>query len=894
MLKIFFGYAAGVGKTTAMLKAAHTARGQGVDVVVGYVEPHPRPETSALLDGLEQIPPLQIAYRNVTLNELNVDAALARKPEVLLVDELAHSNAPGSRNTKRYQDVEEVLRAGISVWTTVNVQHLESLNDLVASITDVAVRERLPDSVFDHADQVELVDIEPEDLILRLKAGKIYREKQALRALEHFFLPANLAGLREIALRRMADRVNRMAQAETASGSGRPPVKEHVLICLSGAPSNARVIRTAARMVEAFHADFTALYVRSDEQEGNERRDPALLANVRLAEEMGAVVVETRGRNSPAQIAEYAKLSGVSKIVLGRSPAGKSLFRQTPTLMERLAELAPEIDIYIIPDAQPPHRQRTRHLPHFRTLSALFGTSPSSWRQWGLTGLLLCLCSAGGWLLRLCGVHDIGITGLYMFGVLGIAAFTEGPWYGMAASVLSVLLFDCLFVPPLFTLSVYDLNYFITFAFMFLVALSASALTSRARSQARQSIRRAAYTELMLINSRRLQQTENEEDMLSEVCRQFRSLLGCHVVCYPVDDGRLKPPQVYLGTDGRDDPAAATLLTRNNERSVAQWVMKNNRPAGAGTDTLPGAFCRYMPIASHNVVFAVLGFAGTDDREIRGLDAVEKNVVLTLSGECALAIEKERLVRANAEIQAKAQQEKLHADVLRTISHDLRTPLTSIYGNAAMLSSNTDTLPPARRRELSVAIEEEARYLVDMVENILALTRIEQYGFTLRMEAELVEDIVQEAVNVARQRAGTRTLKTEFSSSLLLARVDARLTVQVLVNLLDNAIQHSPPDSSITVRSFPKGEEIIVEVADEGTGIPSADKEHIFEMFYTTSTGKGDGRRGMGIGLALCRSIIRAMGGEIGVRDNVPGGTVFFFNLQREAEGLPLCSSMQE
>lgn len=322
--------------------------------------------------------------------------------------------------------------------------------------------------------------------------------------------------------------------------------------------------------------------------------------------------------------------------------------------------------------------------------------------------------------------------------------------------------------------------------------------------------------------------------------------------------------------------------------------MKNNRPAGAGTDTLPGAFCRYMPIASHNVVFAVLGFAGTDDREIRGLDAVEKNVVLTLSGECALAIEKERLVRANAEIQAKAQQEKLHADVLRTISHDLRTPLTSIYGNAAMLSSNTDTLPPARRRELSVAIEEEARYLVDMVENILALTRIEQYGFTLRMEAELVEDIVQEAVNVARQRAGTRTLKTEFSSSLLLARVDARLTVQVLVNLLDNAIQHSPPDSSITVRSFPKGEEIIVEVADEGTGIPSADKEHIFEMFYTTSTGKGDGRRGMGIGLALCRSIIRAMGGEIGVRDNVPGGTVFFFNLQREAEGLPLCSSMQE
>lgn len=893
MLKIFFGYAAGVGKTTAMLKAAHAAKAQGIDIVAGYVEPHPRPETSALLDGLEQLPLLRISYRNVTLNELDVDAALARKPEVLLVDELAHTNAHGSRNTKRYQDVEEILRAGISVWTTVNVQHLESLNDLVASITGVVVRERLPDNVFDQADQVELVDIEPKELILRLKAGKIYREKQAQRALEHFFLPANLTGLREIALRRMADRVNRAAQAESPSGSGRRQVKEHILICLSGAPSNARVIRTAARMTDAFHADFTALYVQNSEGE-KRSKDPALLANVKLAEELGAVVVETRGSNIPARIAEYAKLSGVSKIVLGRSPAGKHLFRQVPTLVERLAELAPEIDIYIIPDSQPISSHPSRRKRHFRNLGSLLGTPPSSWKQWGITGLILCLCSAGGWLLRLCGVHDIGITGLYMFGVLGIAAFTAGPWYGAAASAMSVLLFDCLFVPPLFSLSVYDLSYFITFTLMFLVALSASALTSRTQAQAQQSIRRATYTELMLTNSRRLQQAENEEAMLTEACRQFRALLGCHVVCYPVHDGALGRPQIHLRADGQD-AAASTLLTRSNEKSVAQWVMKNNRPAGAGTDTLPGAFCHYIPIAGHREVFAVFGFARPDDDGAsRVFDAAEKNLVLALSGECALAIEKERLIHANAKIRARVQQEKLHADVLRTISHDLRTPLTSIYGNAAMLSSNADMLPPARRHELADAIEDEARYLVDMVENILALTRLEQYGFTLRMEAELVEDVVQEAVNIIRPRAGRRRLKTEFAAPLLLARMDARLTVQVLVNLLDNAIRHSPEDSSITIRAIPRGKEVVVEVADEGSGIPKADKEHIFEMFYTTSTGKGDGRRGMGIGLALCRSIIQAMGGEIGVRDNMPVGTVFFFNLQREAEELSLCNSMQE
>lgn len=880
-LKIFFGYAAGVGKTYAMLEAAHAAQKQGADVVAGYIEPHPRPETAALVEGLEQLPLLKIAYRSMELRELDVDAALARKPDVLLVDELAHTNASGSRNLKRYQDVEEVLQAGISVWTTVNVQHLESLNDLVASITGIVVRERLPDSVFDKADQVELVDIEPQELVLRLKEGKIYREKQAARALENFFLPGNLTGLREIALRRMADRVNHLAREESSQmGQKRRAVKEHILICLSGAPSNARVIRTAVRMAEAFQADFTALHIRAEE--AREDTDPALMGNAKLAEQLGATVVRSIGQDVPGLIAEYARLNGVTKIVIGRSPAGKGLFHRRPTLVERLAELAPEIDIYIIPDARTLKRQRQARSNHAGRLVSLFGTAPASGRQWGITALILAGCTFLNWLLRLGGVHDTGLTSVYMFGVLLTAALTVGPWYGVAASAISVLLFDWFFVPPFYSFTVYDISYLVTFAFMFLAVFSASTLTSRVHSHARQSQRRALYNELLLTGSRKLQQASSEEDMLAELAGQLRAMLGCHMICYPVRNGELRPAEIHcVSSAGRDARNAVAILAgATDEKSVARWVARNNKSAGAGTDTLSGARCRYIPISGHNDVFAVLGFVPTGEDRLN--DILDNNLVSALSGECALAIEKTRLLHANEEIRANARQEKLRADVLRTISHDLRTPLTSICGNAGMLAANADHLPAKNRRELAEAIGEDARYLISMVENILSLTRLEQNKFMLRMEVEVVEDVVQEAMQTVRPRAGKRILKTEFPDDLLLAHMDVRLTIQVLANLLNNAIQHSDPDTSITVRGFARGTDIVLEVADEGSGISPADREHVFEMFYTTSSGKADGRRGMGIGLALCRSIVRAMGGEIGIRDNKPCGTVFFFNLRRE------------
>ena len=895
LLKIFFGYAAGVGKTYSLLRAAHAALEQGHSIVVGYVEPHPRPETAALLPGLEAVPPLGIEHRGITLNELDVDAVLARKPEVALVDELAHSNAQGCRNLKRFQDVEELLQAGISVWTTLNVQHLESLNDVVAAMTGVVVRERIPDSVFDGADQVELVDLEPDELVSRLRQGKIYAEAQAQRALGHFFLPANLIALREIALRRMADRVNRRASAAEGQEAGRQ-IKEHILICLSGAPSNARVIRTAARMVEAFRADFTALFVQNAiPRRSDAKSRDTLRSNLKLAEDLGAVIVTLHGEDVPAQIAEYARMSGVSKIVVGRSPAGGWLFRKSKTLVERLAELAPEMETYIIPDTVPVGKTPEHAGPLFAALRALRGTAPRSWRQWCATAAIMAVCSIAGLLIFSLGMPNGGIAGLYMLGVLGVSILTTGPWYGVAASVAGVGLFDFLFVEPRFSFTVYDTDYVGLFCAMLLVSAATSAITGRARMQARQSAVRALHTELLLGNSRRLQKAKDEPAILQETARQLGTLLGCEATLYPVRQGLLETRPVFSyradKTQGSGSPHAGSQRSRDtpkDELGVAQWVAKNNRPAGAGTDSLPGSRHSFIPISSQSAVLAVAELHVLPGRTAPLADANSKNLVLALAGECALALEKERLTQANASIAVRAQQEKLRADVLRSISHDLRTPLTGICGNAAILAEQNGSGSPERNAALAAAIEEEARYLVGMVENLLALTRLEQQDFTLRLEPELLEDVIAEAVQITSRRAAHHDLRAEMPESLLMARMDARLMVQVLVNLLDNAVKHTPEGTAIRIRAKADGPWVRLEVADNGPGISKTEQSRIFDMFHSAAIKNGDGRRGMGLGLALCRSIVQAHGGSIEVFDNIPQGAVFSMTLPRETEDFTL------
>lgn len=686
----------------------------------------------------------------------------------------------------------------------------------------------------------------------------------------------------------MADRVNRRARdRDETGGNARRKVKEHILICLSGAPSNARVIRTAARMAEAFHADFTALYVRGGDS-GQGRDQKKLQGNARLAEDLGAEIVTVEGRDVPEQIAAYARMSGVSKIVLGRSPAGTGLFRRGRTLVERLAELAPDMDTYIIPDVAPARPARVQSL--FFATGTARGARPGSGRLWAATLLILGLCTVVGWGMHALGMHDANIIGVYMVGVLGVAMITAGPWYGAAASLLSVLLFDLFFIAPRFSLKVDNAEYLATFALMLIVALVVNALAASARTQARRSAARALHTEFLLGNSRRLQKAENEEAILAETAHQFGSLLACDVILYPVQgDGlgnaRYFPHAAVSGAirAGGAGSGKQAILLNKDERGVAQWVLKNARPAGAGTDTLPGARCLYIPIRSRESVFAVVGLArSAGDREAQPLDAADKNLIRALAGECALAVEKERLTRANAAIAALAQQEKLRADVLRAVSHDLRTPLTTVCGNAAVLADTDANIDPAGRRALARAIEDDAHQLIGMVENLLSLTRLEQYGFTLRLEPELVEDVVREALDATRRRGGGREILADVPDSLLMARMDARLLVQVLVNLIDNALKHTPPGVPVRVSARGDGAWVRVEVADQGPGVPDAEKERIFEMFYSAAAKKGDGRRGMGVGLALCRNIIRAHGGEIRVRDNAPHGAVFSFDLPRE------------
>ncbi len=652
-LKIFFGYAAGVGKTYAMLQAAHQAQKLGVDVVAGYIERHTRPDTLALLEGLEQLPEREIDYKGIRLKEFDLDAALRRRPQLLLVDELAHSNAPGCRHRKRYQDIEELLRAGIDVFTTVNVQHLESLNDLVASITRIAVSERIPDSVFDSASQVELVDIEPDDLIERLQSGKVYRKKQADRALNHFFTRDNLAALREIALRRTADRLSRNAleaRSETASKAA-----EHILICLSGAPSNAKVIRTAARMAEAFHSGFTALFVETpDTGELKGESLTRLRDNLRLAEQLGARIATVYGDDPAVQIAEFARLSGITKIVMGRSNQKYSLLTAGQTLADKLTRLTGDMEIYIIPDTQPFYRKKTGQLrKELRRFSGLDL----------LKALLITAAATGiGFLFDRLGLGEANIITVYILGVLLTAVSTQGHLYGAIASLLSLLAFNFFFTVPRFTLQVTNPSYPITFLIMLLSGFITGTLAARVKKQARQAAKRAYYMELLMNASRRMQQGQDEQQILQLAAEQLRALLDRPILYSPAAKDAAPDFRVFPAEESGNLLRSLTA----EELGVAGWVVKNNKHAGATTDTLSDAQNLYLAVRGNR---EVLGVVGIPAKFYPPLEMFEKNLLLALLNECGLILERRRLQaeknaadRQSASFPPSSEEEPPRAD----------------------------------------------------------------------------------------------------------------------------------------------------------------------------------------------------------------------------------------
>ena len=858
-LKIFFGYAAGVGKTYAMLEAAHRAKAAGVDVVAGYIEPHTQPETQALLDGLELLPAKIIPYKGMELREFDLDAALERHPQLILVDELAHTNAEGSRHVKRYQDVQELLRAGIDVYTTVNVQHLESLNDKVAAITGVSVAERIPDSVFDSADQVELVDLEPADLLERLRVGKT---RQAGQAKGNFFAGKNLASLREIALRRTADRLDAVPWSE---GNEKPKAGEHILTCLSASPSNPKVIRTAARMARAFHGAFTALFVETPDYASMSEEDRRRIStNVRLAEELGARITTTYGDDPAVQIAEYARISGISKVVLGRSPHRKG-FRQTKNLVDRLNDLAPDLDIYIIPDQQ--GNSLTKHADHPRRSEERLSAGDLLKMLSVLAG-----CTLGGYFFAALGISDTNIILLYLLGVLGIAMVTTGRSYSLLSSLLSVLLFNFFFTEPYFSLRS-DPSYVATFGIMFIVALLSSSLTIRVKTQAKMNADKAYRTAILLESSHKLQTADSAEAILTVTAQQLGHLLERDLVVYPTDGkGGLLPAVTFPFAEERD---LAVLLTPDEE-AVAEWVLKNNKHAGATTNTLPGAKCLYLSIRGTGGALAVVGIAVEGGHP---LQSFEKNLMVALLDECALALEKEITMREKQQAEAQAGQEALRANLLRAISHDLRTPLTSISGNANILMERADQLEPEKRRSLFTAIYDDAMWLINLVENLLAITKIEDNRVNMNMEPELLEDIFSEALSHLDRNACKHHICTELADDMLMADMDARLMVQVVINIVNNAIKYTPEGSHITLSAERSGQLVVVEIADDGPGVSAEARERLFDRFYTVGNERGDGRRGLGLGLSLCKSIITAHGGTIEAIKNEPQGTIFRFTL---------------
>lgn len=860
-LKIFFGYAAGVGKTYAMLEAAHQAQKEGVDVVVGYVEPHARPDTLALLEGLEVLSCREVDYRGIRLREFDLDGALARRPQLILVDELAHSNAPGCRHTKRYQDVEELLQAGINVYTTVNVQHLESLNDLVTSITGIVVNERIPDHVFDRANQVELVDIAPADLEKRLEEGKIYRQRQAKQALENFFTAENLTALREIAMRRTADQLNRTAVQEKKGKAAR--AGDHILICLSSAPSNAKVIRTAARMAEAFHSGFTALFVQTPEtKELSGENIKRLRSNLRLAEQLGAQIATVYGADPAEQIAEYARVSGITKIVMGRVNHRQHPSIGQKSLADRLIERT-DLDVYIIPDRQPLYK---KPLGKLRKSRVRF-----SWRDAVVTLLCLAISTAVGFAFDWAGFSESNIITIYILGVLVTAVSTSGHLYGAANSLLSVLAFNFFFTEPRFTLQADGPSYPVTFLIMLSSSIIASSLASRVKEQARMAAEKSYYTELLLGSSQKLQTIRTEWDCLRLTAEQLSRMFDRPVI-YALNDADKE-------LDFRIEPADEhTLLEKlsTEEIGVAKWVQKNNKHAGATTNTLPDSKWLFLSVRGTR---GVMGIVGVPIAGYVVPDAFEKNLMVALLGECGLSQERIRLEEERNQIALQTQRESLQANLLRAVSHDLRTPLTNINGSVGILMGKDQTLKPEVREQLYTAIDDDTNWLINMTENLLAATQLETDRTKLKTAPELLEDLFQSAVRQLDRRARDHHISVDLEDQTLMASMNAGMIQRVIINMMNNAIQYTPKDSHIILSGTRRKDWVEISVSDDGPGIPDEAKKHLFDLFYTAEQGKPDSKRGLGLGLHLCQSIVNAHGGTITVSDHAPSGTTFRFTL---------------
>jgi two-component system, OmpR family, sensor histidine kinase KdpD len=857
-LKIFLGAAPGVGKTYEMLTAARAKKVEGIDVVVGVVETHGRKETGALLQGLETVPRRSISYKGHTLAEMDLDAILARKPSLVLVDELAHTNAVESRHPKRYMDVEELLAAGIDVFTTLNIQHVESLNDIVAGITKIRVRETVPDSIIDLACDIELIDLTPEDLIARLNEGKVYLPDQAERATQNYFSPGNLTALRELALRRTAQRVDAQMvdymRAHRIEGSW--PASERVLVLVDSAQGANAVVRHAKRMADRLRAQWTAIHVetRADSRASEAERD-RIAQSLRLAQRLGAAAISIPGEDAALTVAEYAEANHFAHIIAARSgrPRWRDFFKES--FAEKLIRAAGDASVHIVA------RAKDSQINH----SARLDGHAAKPERTELKAYIVSLAYVAAAILIAALLRQtLGVSNLaqvFLIAVLA-SAVTFGLWPSLFACLASVLSYNFFFLPPLYTFTVADPENVVALFFFTVVALIASNLAARMRDQAVAAWERTRITEDLYLFSRKLAGVATLDDLLWATVHQIALMLKVRVVVLLPEDGGLVVKAGFPPEDMLDEADLA----------AARWCFEKNQATGRGADTLPGAKWRFMPLRTGR---GAVGVAGIDsDKPGLLLTPEESRLLDALCDQAALAIDRVNLAQDIDRARLAAETDRLRAALLTSISHDLRTPLASILGSASSLVSHGHDFDATIQASLMRTILEEAERLNRFIGNLLDMTKLESGSLTPQTGAADLSDIVGATLHRADKILQNHTVKIEIESDLPLLDLDMVLMEQVLFNLFDNAAKYAPQGSRITVRA-----RAIIQVLDEGEGIPEADLERIFDKFYRVRRADRQ-RAGTGLGLAICRGFVEAMGGSITAANRIDRqGAVFTIRL---------------
>jgi two-component system, OmpR family, sensor histidine kinase KdpD len=847
-LKIFVGAAPGVGKTYEMLQSAHSKLKGGTDVVVGLVETHGRAETEALLQGLEVIPRKRIAYKDQVLEEMDLDALIARRPQLAIVDELAHTNAPGSRHPKRYLDVEELLSHGIDVYTAVNVQHIESLNDVVAQITHVRVRETVPDSIFDRADAIELIDLPPDDLIQRLKEGKVYVPRQAERALQHYFSPGNLTALRELALRRTAERVDEqlLTHMQANAIAGPWAAGERLLVCVSEDPRAAGLVRYAKRLSDRLHAPWTAISIetRRSLQLSDEQRD-RLADTMRLAESLGgeALTIPAVHRRIADDLISFAQSSNVTHVVIGKSSRSRWFEILRGSVVHDLVRSAGNISVHVIAGEDLPGGLENK--PAVQTAAR---TEPFDLQPYAKSLLITALALGAAQLVHpRFGVENVDL--VFLTAVV-VVAVRYGLLPSLLTSVAASLCYNFFFLPPVYTFTITDPTNVAAFFFFMLIALLVSNVAARVRVQADTATSRVRMTESLYAFSRKLAGTATLDDVLWATAYQIALMLKVRVVLLLPEEGLLMVKAGYPPEDQLDDADLA----------AANWAWSNDRPAGRGSDTLPGAKRLFLPMRTGRGLIGAIGI--DNDKTGPLLTPDQRRLLDALVDQGALAIERVLLVEDMDKVKRTVESERLRSALLTSISHDLKTPLASVLGAASTMRDLAGNLTDAQKHDLIATVIDESERLNRFIANLLDMTKLESGAIVPNTARHDVGEIVGSALRRAGKILVRHKVSLDLAADLPMLELDAVLFEQVLFNLLDNAAKYAPADTTISIRGWQDRDAIVLQVMDEGSGIPPAELESIFDKFYRVQ--KGDHvRPGTGLGLAISRGFVEAMHGTI-------------------------------